>query len=403
MKFRQLTLILVATIAFVGVSFAQQSKSDESVEFRPHWSLQVQGGAAYTLGETNFGDLISPAAYLHAGYKFHHGLGVRFGIGGWQGKGYAVLPQQGYSYKFLQGNIDFVVDLSSLIGGYNHRRVASVFAFAGLGLNGGIDNKKAVEIKNANPNELSYLWSPTKFFVAGRLGLGVDFRCSDIISVNLEANTNFLSDHFNSKRADNLDWHFNLLAGITFRFGKCYRPSKVYAAKVAAEKAAAEAAAKAAAEKAAAEKAAAEAAAKAAAEKAAAEKAAAEKAAAEKAEKERLAAERAAIITEHSQNVFFTIGSSYIRRDEGKKLDTLAEWLKANPSFCVDVVGYADKETGNSALNKKLSERRAANVKARLLAAGIAEERITTEHHGDTVQPFGENNVKNRVVICTLE
>lgn len=403
MKFRQLTLILVATIAFVGVSFAQQSKSDESVEFRPHWSLQVQGGAAYTLGETNFGDLISPAAYLHAGYKFHHGLGVRFGIGGWQGKGYAVLPQQGYSYKFLQGNIDFVVDLSSLIGGYNHRRVASVFAFAGLGLNGGIDNKKAVEIKNANPNELSYLWSPTKFFVAGRMGLGVDFRCSDIISVNLEANTNFLSDHFNSKRADNLDWHFNLLAGITFRFGKNYRPSKVYAAKVAAEKAAAEAAAKAAAEKAAAEKAAAEAAAKAAAEKAAAEKAAAEKAAAEKAEKERLAAERAAIITEHSQNVFFTIGSSYIRRDEGKKLDTLAEWLKANPSFSVDVVGYADKETGNSTLNQKLSERRAANVKARLLAAGIAEERITTEHHGDTVQPFGENNVKNRVVICTLE
>lgn len=403
MKFRQLTLILVATIAFVGVSFAQQSKSDESVEFRPHWSLQVQGGAAYTLGETNFGDLISPAVYLHAGYKFHHGLGVRFGIGGWQGKGYAVLPQQGYSYKFLQGNIDFMVDLSSLIGGYNHRRVASVFAFAGLGLNGGIDNKKAVEIKDANPNELDYLWSPTKFFVAGRLGLGVDFRCSDIISVNLEANTNFLSDHFNSKRADNLDWHFNLLAGITFRFGKNYRPSKVYAAKVAAEKAAAEAAAKAAAEKAAAEKAAAEAAAKAAAEKAAAEKAAAEKAAAEKAEKERLAAERAAIITEHSQNVFFTIGSSYIRRDEGKKLDTLAEWLKANPSFCVDVVGYADKETGNSTLNQKLSERRAANVKARLLAAGIAEERITTEHHGDTVQPFGENNVKNRVVICTLE
>ena len=116
-----------------------------------------------------------------------------------------------------------------------------------------------------------------------------------------------------------------------------------------------------------------------------------------------MASERAALITEHSQNVFFTIGSSYIRRDEGKKLDTLAEWLKANPSFCVDVVGYADKETGNTTLNKKLSERRAANVKARLLAAGIAEERITTEHHGDTVQPFGENNVKNRVVICTLE
>ena len=384
MKFRQLTLILVAAFAFVGVSFAQQSKTDESVEFRPHWSLQVQGGAAYTLGETNFGDLISPAVYLNAGYKFHHGLGVRFGIGGWQAKGYVVLPQQGYSYNFLQGNIDFVVDLSSLIGGFNHRRVASVFAFAGLGLNGGINNKQAVAIQEANPRELSYLWNPTKFFVAGRLGLGVDFRCSDLISVNLEANTNFLSDHFNSKKAENLDWHFNLLAGVTFRFGKNYRPSKVYAEKVAAEKAAAEAAAKAAAEKAAAE-------------------AAAAKAAAEQAERERAAAERAQLIAENSQNVFFQIGKSYISREEGKKIDTLAEWLKANPSYSVEVVGYADKETGYTALNKKLSERRAANVKARLLAAGIAEERIVTDHKGDTVQPFGEKSAKNRVVICTLE
>ena len=375
MKFRQLTLILVAAFAFVGVSFAQQSKTDESVEFRPHWSLQVQGGAAYTLGETNFGDLISPAVYLNAGYKFHHGLGVRFGIGGWQAKGFAVLPQQGYSYNFLQGNIDFVVDLSSLIGGFNHRRVASVFAFAGLGLNGGINNKQAVAIQEANPREFDYLWNPTKFFVAGRLGLGVDFRCSDLISVNLEANTNFLSDHFNSKKAENLDWHFNLLAGVTFRFGKNYRPSKVYAEKVAAEKAAAEAAAK----------------------------AAAEKAAAEKAAAERAAAERAQLIAENSQNVFFQIGKSYISREEGKKIDTLAEWLKANPSYSVEVVGYADKETGYTALNQKLSERRAANVKARLLAAGIAEERIVTDHKGDTVQPFGAKSSKNRVVICTLE
>ena len=31
----------------VGVASAQQSKSDETLEFRPHWSLRVQGGAAY--------------------------------------------------------------------------------------------------------------------------------------------------------------------------------------------------------------------------------------------------------------------------------------------------------------------------------------------------------------------
>ena len=111
----------------------------------------------------------------------------------------------------------------------------------------------------------------------------------------------------------------------------------------------------------------------------------------------------AQLIAENSQNVFFQIGKSYISREEGKKIDTLAEWLKANPSYSVEVVGYADKETGYTALNQKLSERRAANVKARLLAAGIAEERIVTDHKGDTVQPFGEKSAKNRVVICTLE
>ena len=194
------------------------------------------------------------------------------------------------------------------------------------------------------------------------------------------------------------DWQFNLLAGITVRLGDNTRPSAVYAAAVAAaEAAAAEAAAKAAAEKAEAERLAAE---KAAAEKAAAEKAAAEKAAREAAEK--AAAERAAKAAENSDNVFFTINSTYIRKAEGEKLEKLAEWMKANPDFNVALVGYADKETGTPDGNMKLSENRAKVVKERLVKLGVPAERISTAFKGDTVQPFAENN-KNRVVICTLE
>ena len=403
MKFRQLTLILVATIAFVGVSFAQQSKSDESVEFRPHWSLQVQGGAAYTLGETNFGDLISPAAYLHAGYKFHHGLGVRFGIGGWQGKGYAVMQQQGYSYKFLQGNIDFMVDVSSLIGGFNHRRVCSVYAFVGIGYNYAFNNDDAVAIAAAAKDysaELEYLWKDSRSSLVGRAGLGLDFRVGDYVSLNLEGNANMLSDHFNSKHASHCDWQFNLLAGVSVRFGKNHQPSQAYADRVAAEEAARLAAERLAAEKAAKEKAAAE---RLAAEAAAlaAERDANAQAAKELADLKRTI-ERNANIAAHSNNVYFTIGSAKVREVEAAKVKALVKFLNENPDYRVAVVGYADKFTGNPDINMVLSEKRAAAVRKQLIEAGIAESRIDSEYKGETGH-FGENPDDNRVVICTLE
>jgi outer membrane protein OmpA-like peptidoglycan-associated protein len=85
-----------------------------------------------------------------------------------------------------------------------------------------------------------------------------------------------------------------------------------------------------------------------------------------------------------------------------EKIAKLAEWLKANADYTVDVVGYADKETGAPAGNLKLSERRAENVKKALVAAGVEESRIDRGYKGDTVQPF-DKATENRVVICTLE
>lgn len=400
MNAKRLIFTLMATVLFAGGVGAHQSKTDKSVEFRPHWQLQLQGGAAYTLGEANFGDLVSPAAFLSAGYKFHPAWGVRVGLGGWQGKGCAVAANRIYKYDFVQGNADLMLDFSSLVGGFNHRRVCSVFAFAGLGILGGVNNEQAVALADAG-EPLSYVWRDSKCFAAGRLGLGVDFRVGEYVNLNIEANSAFLSDHFNSKKAGNLDWQFNLLAGVSFRFGKNHRESAIYAAELAA----AEAAAKAAAEKRAAEKAEEEriAAEKAAAEKALAEKRAAEQAAAEKAEAERIAAEkRIAMAKEHSENIFFRIGSANIRKSEMKKLDALVEWMKSNADYRVEVVGYADKETGSAAVNKRLSAVRAENVCKYLVKAGVESERIAIDHKGDTVQPF-DSPSQNRVVICTLE
>ena len=174
-------------------------------------------------------------------------------------------------------------------------------------------------------------------------------------------------------------------------FFLAYTPKEQKAAKAAAERAAAEKAAR---EKAAAEKAAAE---KAAAERAAAEKAAREKAAAEKA-----AAERAALAVANSKDLQFALGSAYINKESEAKLVALADFLKANQDFTVDVVGYADKQTGSSKVNLECSQKRAAAVVAKLVKLGVSENRITTSYKGDTVQPFAVND-KNRAVICTVK
>ena len=402
MNFKKITLTLAAMLACVALYAQPQSKSDESVEFRPHWDLQLQGGVGHTIGEaSSFGKLLSPAVVLSTNYRFHHAMGVRFGLGGWQGKGAVVSSvEQNYSFDFVQLNADYKLDLSALIGGYNHKRPVSVYALAGVGFNYGFNNKEANAIAAGLPawsTQLEYLWDK-KAFVAGRLGLGIDFRVAERVALSLEANTNIMSDKFNSKRAENVDWQFNYLAGVSFSFGQKHQTSKVWLAEQEALRLAEEA--RIAAEKAAEEKRLAEEAeAKRLAEEAEAKRLAEEAAAAEAA---RLAAIRAKNIEENSENVFFTINSTYIRKAEQVKITRLAEWLKNNPDYTVAVVGYADKETGYAAGNMKLSERRAQNVKKALIAAGVEESRIEIGHKGDTVQPF-EKNTDNRVVICALE
>ena len=385
---KKIHVILVTMLLALSssVAFAQQSKSDETLEFRPHWSIGVQGGAGYTVGETNnFGKLLSPAGALNFQWQFHHAFGLRLGIGGWQAKGALVLPEEKiYSYRFAQLNADLMMNLASLFGGFDHKRIFNPYIFAGVGGAYGYDNSQAAP----DQSYFTYYWDQ-KFFLPIRTGLGFDFRVSDVVTLGLEGNANFYSDHFNSKLGKSFspDVHFNLLAGVKFNLGKNTRPSKAYADKLAAAEA--EAAAKAAAEKAAAEKAARE--------KAAAEKAAREKAAAEKA-----AAERAALAAANSKELHFSIGSSVITKKEDAKLAALADFLKANPDFTVNVVGYADKQTGSSKVNLECSQKRAAAVTARLVKLGVAESRISSEYKGDTVQPFSVND-QNRAVICTVK
>ena len=213
-RFNFLSIFGAALLVGANVANAQDaeglSKAQLDNEFQPHWTLNLQAGAAYTLGEGSFDELLSPSAAISATYQALDWLGVRVGISGWQAKGAVVYPFQAYKFNYLQGNVDAVFDLANIFSSYNPKRVVNPYIFLGVGGNGAFNNDEAVGIAGTDKSALQYLWRDNQFSFVGRGGLGVAFRVSSRVDLNLEANANVLSDKFNSKKAENPDWQFNL-------------------------------------------------------------------------------------------------------------------------------------------------------------------------------------------------
>lgn len=364
MRIRNL-LIAILTVSST-VAFAQeqrQIKEEGKTVFKPHWFMQVQAGAAHTVGEADFTDLISPAAAVNVGYKFAPAFGARLGVSGWQAKAGWVTPSQTYQYKYLQGNLDLMADLSTLFCGFNPKRVFNGYIFGGVGLNHAFDNDEANAL-DTRSHELEYLWQDKQNLVAGRMGLGCDLRLNDRLAINIEGNANVLSDKFNSKKAGNCDWQFNVLVGLNIKLGKSYKKT----APVYYEP----------------------------------EPVVVEQPKPQPVVKQPEPEPVAVVVEPMKQNIFFALNSSLLQKDQQSKIDAMVAYMEKYPASKVAITGYADKETGNSKINMTLSEKRAKNVADALKAKGIAASRIVTDFKGDTVQPYRVPE-ENRVSICIAE
>lgn len=368
------TKFIIALCALLSAAIPARVSAQASVEgtaesteqevFNPHWFIQPQVGAAYTIGETKFADLVSPAAAISAGYRFTPAFGLRVGVSGWQARGSWVAPRHDYKFNYLQGNVDAMLSFTNLFCGFNPDRVLDFYGFIGAGAALGFHNNEAAALANAGCG-FEKLWTGKKLFPAGRAGLGLDINLSRSFALNVEVNANALPDKFNSKKGSKADWQYNALVGVTYSFGG--RSKKVVKAEetIIVE-----------------------------------EPAPAPEPAPEPIPEPAPAPEPVkAAPAPMTQHIFFTLNSSKITRENQIKVDALVEYMKANPETSVNVTGYADKATGSSPYNMKLSMRRAQAVATALKAAGISESRITVDAKGDTEQPFAEI-VKNRVAIA---
>ena len=371
--------ILLSGVMAMGclVANAQDAPKTEYV-FNPHWYVQGQIGAQYTLGEVKFGDLLSPNIQLGVGRQFTPIWGARFSINAWQSKGGineyswtdgAKVGKEKYNWKFIAPQLDATFNLSNAIAGFNPNRTVSVGLLAGIGANIAFSNDDAVALAatadkhNHGSENLKYAWDGTKVRFLGRFGANVDFRIDDAWSIGVEATANVTTDKYNSKKAGNGDWYFNALVGVRYNIGKTYS-TRTITPPAPVEKVV-----------------------------------------------ERIVEKIVEVPAKTDERVkggklrrevFFTIGKNKISQDGFNKIQEVVDFMKKYPEATVTVTGYADRGTGSAKFNDRIAARRADVVETELVNRGIARDRIVKSSKGSRVQPFNDNDM-NRVTICIAE
>lgn len=331
--------------------------------------VEAQGGAQITLTDAKMDKLITPVGALSFGRYFTPAVGARLHVSGWESKsGYDDLGF--YKWNYLTTNADLLVNLSNLAC-KNSNHFLNVIFVAGMGLTTGWGNDDANVMAGSNVGlNMPLAWSGTRLSHNIRAGLRLETNVTKPVGVSLEVNASSLDDRFNSKYNDADDWMVTAMLGVSVRLGHKYAKKAPVPVPVVAEPAP-------------------------------------EPTPAVKPEPKpepkviTRKIEKKVPVKLHEER-FYKIREAGADGEKAQ-MKRVADFLKDYPEAKVTVVGYADKGTGNAALNVKYAKQRADRYKKELVDNyGADASRIVTDSKGDTVQPFADND-KNRCVIVDGE
>lgn len=350
------TKLFLLSMMFIGMGSAAQAQTTEN-----NWFIQGQMGAAYSLGNAGIGKLISPAGQLSVGKYFTPAVGARLSISGWQGKGGHGSNRQGYSFYYGAATVDGLFNLNTLFAGADPERFFNASLIAGIGYNQTFEEK-------------------VSSFMA-RVGVQASFRLNEAFDFNVEALANGVSDRWNRQDDHSFDSYYNVLVGVTYKFGtgfnlkcpdckpvtftKCYDEAYVQTLN------------------------------------------------------DKINQLRADIANHKcpevkpcpevkgtpgiKSHVAFGLAKTNIMDDQQMNILAIADYMKQYPESKAIVTGYADKGTGSASINQDLAQKRARIVADELIKKyGINADRLTVDSKGSEVQPF-QNNDWNRVVIMIAE
>ncbi|ADV44783.1 OmpA family protein [Bacteroides helcogenes] len=282
-----------------------------------------------------------------------------------------------YCKKFGEVNLDAMLNLINLFGGYNPDRAFNLYLFGGPTAN---YSSKGTSFTNATTATDEYLLETNgdkKIRFGATAGLGLSYDINAKWAINLEGRVgvtpSIFGDASDCRKAE-ATARLNLGVAYTFGGKKFARVSNVDEDALNAEinKYRSELA------------------------QAQADLANAKNALANvKPETKEVVKE---VQVAGPRAIFFKIGSAKID-DYGKvNIELAAKVLKANSDKKYKIAGYADKATGSASWNQKLSEKRAQAVYDALIAQGVDKDQLELVGFGGTENMFGKNFL-NRVVI----
>jgi len=358
-------LVLLAMSFFCLAGFAQsQEKALKQYGFWDNWFMQGQAGVGYTIGEPDFGKLISPTAALSVGKYFSPQVGMRLQVGGWEGRAGWDWKPVDYSWNYAAVYLDGLFNLTNIFCSYKENRPFNLVGIVGVGYNHGFKNDPNAPKSTDN--------------CVARLGLQPNFRINEAWDFNIEVNANAVSDAYNSKLGSENDFYINAMVGFTYKFKnrgfELVRPydealvnslnDEINQQRATIESLKAN---------------------------------------------PKIVIQKETVVVKDTVSIFnspilFTIGKSSIDKNQEIYVYNVAQYLKENPNVKVNIMGYADLKTGSKAFNQKISEKRAKRVAAELTNKyNISPDRFKiVEGRGDTIQPYSTNNW-NRVVICVAD
>lgn len=398
---RKLILSAICALA-LSPAFAQDSNVEETVEissdkykvetnrFWSNWFIGVGGGAQVYFGDhdkqCDLKDRLAPALDVYLGKWFTPGIGVRLAYSGLSvkgatkiegstephahGTGEPVPGKDGAGYylqkqKFDMFNIhgDVLFNVSNLLCGYNPKRFWNCSPYIGLGW--------------------GRVWeAPQQKELTGNFGLFNAFRVCDAIDINLDLRAMYIADRFDGEDGGRFgEGMLSATVGVAYKFPKRgWDRSKTITRFNNAEL-----------------------------------NELRELLAQRDSEIADLRNRLANVVKTDAANdtaylvsaclVTFPINKTKLSNEARVNLGMLAEVIKAGPKSAVySVVGYADKGTGSTAVNERLSEQRAEAVRKCLVEEyGVNASQLRVSHKGGVDNMFYDDPRMSRAVITRAE
>lgn len=369
------------------VEYSKDKYKVETNRFWDNWFVSAGGGAQVYFGDHDrqckFGDRLAPALDIAVGKWFTPGIGVRLMYSGLQAKGATQkgalshstgvdVPGKGYDgywlekQKFDMGNFhaDVLFNFTNLLGGYKER-VWNISPYFGIGY-------------------ARVYKSPSAKEVSANVGLLNTFRLCSALDINLDVRGMYVNDRFDGEGGGRFgEGMWSATIGLTYKFkqrgwnrGKTiirreFDNDAINALRRQIDDMSAE--------------------------NARLKQAIAD---GNKAE------ERVIVKKMVAPNlVIFKINKSNLSNEARANLGMLAEVIKSGDSDVVyTITGYADKGTGNTAGNERLSRERADAVYNCLVKEfGVSKKQLRIDYKGGVENMFYDDPRLSRAVITRGE